>query len=86
MYKASDYHIPVLYQEVIENLAIKPDGFYVDCTAGGGAHSLGILEQLSSTGLLISIDQDPEALAATKLKLESLDHNNTQFIWFTANF
>ncbi|MGI6559735.1 MAG: 16S rRNA (cytosine(1402)-N(4))-methyltransferase RsmH [Clostridiaceae bacterium] len=80
MYKASDYHIPVLYQEVIENLAIKPDGFYVDCTAGGGAHSLGILEQLSSTGLLISIDQDPEALAATKLKLESLDHNNTQFI------
>ncbi|NLJ69999.1 MAG: 16S rRNA (cytosine(1402)-N(4))-methyltransferase RsmH [Clostridiaceae bacterium] len=80
MFKDSDYHIPVLYTEVLESLLIKPGGIYVDCTAGGGGHSSGILKRLSSTGLLISIDQDPAALTATKLKLESLNQNNAQFI------
>lgn len=86
MFKDSDYHIPVLYTEVLETLQIKPNGIYVDCTAGGGGHSLGILKRLSSTGTLISIDQDPTALAATKLKLESLNQNNAQFILVNDQF
>lgn len=81
MYKDSKYHhIPVLYNEVLDTLRIKPNGIYVDCTAGGGGHSSGILKQLSSSGFLICIDQDPQALIATKLKLESLENNDAQFV------
>lgn len=57
-------HIPVLFDECMEALAIKPDGIYVDCTAGGGGHSSGILDRLSTSGRLISFDKDDEALAA----------------------
>ena len=45
-------------------LRIRPDGIYVDCTAGGGGHSTGILEQLGSGGLLVSLDKDDQALEA----------------------
>ena len=46
MSKDSDFsHIPVLFNECMEMLDIKPDGLYVDCTAGGGGHSMGILER-----------------------------------------
>ncbi|HHT24901.1 MAG TPA: 16S rRNA (cytosine(1402)-N(4))-methyltransferase RsmH [Clostridiaceae bacterium] len=86
MFKGSDYHIPVLYTEVLETLLIKPNGIYVDCTAGGGGHSSGILKRLSPPGVLISIDQDPAALTTTKLKLESLNQNNAQFILVNAQF
>lgn len=58
----SDYHIPVLYNEVIEGLNIKPDGIYVDCTFGGGGHSRGILEKLGKNGRLIAFDQDADAI------------------------
>ena len=58
----SDYHIPVLYNEVIEGLNIKPDGIYVDCTFGGGGHSRGILEKLGMNGRLIAFDQDADAI------------------------
>ena len=61
-------HIPVLFEECMEALAIKPDGIYVDCTAGGGGHSEGILGRLSSKGLLISLDKDDEALAVCNAK------------------
>lgn len=57
----SNYHIPVLYNESLEALNIKPDGIYVDCTFGGGGHSRGILEKLSETGRLIAFDQDEDA-------------------------
>ncbi len=56
----NDYHIPVLLEESIEGLAIKPDGIYVDVTFGGGGHSRAILEGLT-TGKLIAFDQDEEA-------------------------
>lgn len=55
------YHIPVLYNETIEALSIKPDGIYVDCTFGGGGHSRGILEKLNDSGRLLAFDQDEDA-------------------------
>ena len=54
-------HVPVLPEETIASLCIKPDGIYVDGTAGGGGHSSMIAAQLT-TGRLIAIDQDPDAL------------------------
>jgi 16S rRNA (cytosine1402-N4)-methyltransferase len=59
----SDYHIPVLLNEVIEGLAIKPNGIYVDCTFGGGGHSKAILSLLNKEGRLIVFDQDEDAKA-----------------------
>jgi 16S rRNA (cytosine1402-N4)-methyltransferase len=55
------YHIPVLLDEVIEYLNIKPGGIYVDCTFGGGGHSRGILKKLEEGGKLVAFDQDADA-------------------------
>jgi 16S rRNA (cytosine1402-N4)-methyltransferase len=55
------YHIPVLLNEVIENLNIQPGGIYVDCTFGGGGHSRAILQRLNKNGKLIAFDQDEDA-------------------------
>ena len=66
----NDYHIPVLYYETLDNLVINLDGIYIDCTLGGGSHSEGILERLSDKGLLISIDQDTNAIEYSKRRLE----------------
>jgi 16S rRNA (cytosine1402-N4)-methyltransferase len=57
----SEYHIPVLFQETLDGLSIKPDGVYVDCTFGGGGHSRGILSQLNTKGKLFAFDQDADA-------------------------
>ncbi len=59
----TEYHIPVLLNEVIEGLAIKPNGIYVDCTFGGGGHSKAILSLLNKEGRLIVFDQDEDAKA-----------------------
>lgn len=56
-------HIPVLLEETIDGLNIKPCGIYVDGTAGGGGHSAEILKRLTA-GRLYSIDQDPDAIEA----------------------
>ena len=67
----SDFkHIPVLFYETVDALNIKPDGIYVDCTAGGGGHSAAVAEKLT-TGRLISIDQDPEAIAVLEKRFEN---------------
>jgi 16S rRNA (cytosine1402-N4)-methyltransferase len=58
----NNYHIPVLLNECIDGLNIKPDGVYVDVTYGGGGHSAKILEKLT-TGKLVAFDQDVDALA-----------------------
>lgn len=55
-------HISVLLQESIDSLNIKPDGIYVDCTAGGGGHSAAILSHLNEKGRMVLIDQDPDAI------------------------
>jgi 16S rRNA (cytosine1402-N4)-methyltransferase len=56
-------HLPVLLDEVIENLAIKPDGIYVDATFGRGGHTQAIVSQLSPKGRMLALDKDPEAIA-----------------------
>ena len=55
------YHVPVLLNESIDGLAIKPDGIYVDCTFGGGGHSRAILQHLNEKGKLFAFDQDDDA-------------------------
>lgn len=55
------YHLPVLLQESLDGLAIRPGGIYVDCTFGGGGHSRGILERLGPSGRLYAFDQDSDA-------------------------
>ena len=57
------YHEPVLFQEVIDILSIRPEGIYVDATFGGGGHARGILNQLGADGRLIVLDQDMDAFA-----------------------
>ncbi len=69
--KLEFHHIPVLFHECMDGLAIRPDGIYVDGTLGGGGHSSGILERLT-TGHLYGIDRDGEAIAAATAKIESL--------------
>jgi len=69
----SDYqHQPVLLEEVVEALNIRPDGKYVDGTFGRGGHSRAILARLSGKGCLLSLDRDPEAIAAGR-KLQKED-------------
>ncbi|MGN0631137.1 MAG: 16S rRNA (cytosine(1402)-N(4))-methyltransferase RsmH [Ruminococcus sp.] len=62
-------HIPVLLDEVLEGLDIKPDGIYVDGTVGGAGHSREIAKRLSGNGLLIGLDRDPDAVAAASSRL-----------------
>ncbi len=66
-------HVPVLYEECMENLRIIPDGVYADGTLGGGGHSMGIGRMLGSDGTLIGIDRDTDALEAAGKRLESLE-------------
>ena len=57
----TSYHIPVLFQESIDALDIRPDGVYVDVTFGGGGHARAIFNQLNSNGQLIVFDQDADS-------------------------
>lgn len=63
-------HKPVLFRETIESLQIRPDGLYIDGTLGGGGHSEAILQRLT-TGRLLSIDQDPDAIQAAGERLRN---------------
>jgi 16S rRNA (cytosine1402-N4)-methyltransferase len=71
------YHKPVLLDECVNGLQIKPEGTYVDCTFGGGGHSREILKHLKK-GKLIAFDQDPEA----KENIEA----DERFIFAESNF
>ncbi|MCR5707497.1 MAG: 16S rRNA (cytosine(1402)-N(4))-methyltransferase RsmH [Ruminococcus sp.] len=62
-------HTPVLLAQTVDGLNIRPDGIYVDCTAGGGGHSFAIAEKLSKTGRLIALDRDPDAIMAAGARL-----------------
>jgi 16S rRNA (cytosine1402-N4)-methyltransferase len=63
-------HIPVLLDECIEGLAIRPDGTYLDGTLGGGGHSSKILEHLGPDGRLFGIDRDQAALDASAERIQ----------------
>ena len=62
-------HYSVLKEESIDALNIKPDGLYVDCTAGGGGHFSEILKRLT-TGTLVAIDRDPDAIKVLNERLK----------------
>ena len=64
-------HIPVLLNETLEGLNIKPDGIYVDGTAGGAGHSKEIAKRLT-TGRLIALDRDPDAINVATERLKGL--------------
>jgi len=75
------YHVPVMLQECIDALAIKPDGMYVDVTFGGGGHSKEILKHLGPKGRLIAFDQDPDAVKnALDDPRFTLIHQNFRFL------
>ena len=62
-------HAPVLLEEVLEALAIRPDGAYLDSTYGRGGHAKAILSRLREKGSLVVIDRDPDAIAAARKEL-----------------
>lgn len=74
-------HKPVLFDETIKSLNIHPDGIYIDGTAGGGGHSQAIADRLT-TGKLLSIDQDPDAIKTVTERLKSYSCS----IVYQANF
>ena len=63
-------HKSVLLTQTVDGLGIKPNGIYVDCTAGGGGHSLEAAKRMDSSNKLICFDQDKEAIAAATKRLE----------------
>ena len=65
----NNYHTPVMLDEVVWLMNIKPGGIYVDCTLGSGGHTLGFLEFLGSKIQIIGIDKDKEAISTAKQKL-----------------
>lgn len=69
--EVTGYHRPVLLEETLAALDPRPDGIYLDGTAGGGGHSFAIASRLT-TGRLIALDRDPDAVAAASARLEGL--------------
>jgi 16S rRNA (cytosine1402-N4)-methyltransferase len=67
-------HEPIMLEQCIQYLDIKPNGTYVDGTIGGAGHSSKIVEKLNSSGLLIGIDRDEEALKASKERLKKYEN------------
>ena len=78
---ASQSHMPVLLNALLNALNIKPAGVYIDCTFGRGGHSQALLEKLSCQGRLFLLDQDPGAIACAQEKFAhdarvSISHSN----------
>jgi len=65
-------HVPVLFQEVMGFLNVRPDGRYVDCTLGLAGHAEGIVRRLGPRGQLIGFDRDPEALELARERLDRI--------------
>lgn len=63
-------HVPIMLNEVIENLAIKPNGTYVDATVGGAGHSSEIAKRLGREGTLVCFDKDQTAIGVSKERLK----------------
>ena len=67
-------HLPVMYAEALQHLAIKKNGIYIDCTFGRGGHSQGILAALGTDGQLIAFDRDLDAVNSDYAKNLIKDH------------
>src|SRR5215210_5830073 len=78
----SDYHIPVMLDEVLKYLDIKKDQWYIDCNLGGGGHTEAILKK---GGKVIGIDLDPDAISEVSLNLKNFV-DNRQLILCQNNF
>ena len=65
-------HTTVLLHEMIDSVFTDPHGIYVDCTLGGGGHSLALSKRLADDGLLIGVDQDQEAIDAAGKRLKEV--------------
>lgn len=74
-------HYPVMREEAVEGLNIKPDGVYCDCTLGGGGHTKRILERLSEKGRLIAIDRDSAAIENARTSIQ-----DSRLLLFKRNF
>src|SRR5512140_2960052 len=72
MKNSTERHAPVLFQEAIDFLRVRPGATVVDCTLGLAGHAAGIAKLLGSQGHLIGFDRDPEALALAKEKLDAV--------------
>lgn len=69
MEQSNFYHDPVMLQECLEALSLKPEGTFADCTLGGGGHSYAIATKLSSQGTLHAFDRDEDAVAFASKRL-----------------
>ncbi len=75
------YHVPVLLNETLDGLNVKPSGVYVDVTFGGGGHSRAILERLGKNGRLFGFDQDEDAMKnALADKRFTFVHSNFRYL------
>ncbi|WP_462251138.1 16S rRNA (cytosine(1402)-N(4))-methyltransferase RsmH [Ekhidna sp.] len=81
----NEYHNPVMLQECLDGLDIKPDGVYVDVTFGGGGHSKAILEKLT-TGHLIAFDQDIDAEKNAQQLMQADAEAKRSFTFIESNF
>ena len=79
------HHLPVLLNECLDGLNIRPDGAYLDCTLGGAGHSGEILKRLGPGGLLAGIDRDAEAIEAATARLQAVD-SPARFVALRGNF
>ncbi len=75
-------HVPVLFAEVMEGLAVKVDGIYLDGTFGRGGHARGVLRQLGPGGRLLVMDKDPEAIA----QADALAREDARVAWHRGSF
>ena len=79
------HHLPVLLDECLDGLRIRPDGAYLDCTLGGAGHASQVLRRLGPDGLLIGIDRDADAIAAASARLEAV-HSPARHVCLRGNF
>lgn len=77
-----EYHVPVLLDESINGLSIKPGGTYIDLTFGGGGHSKNILDRIGNEGTLISFDNDFDALNNNLIRNENFFLIKSNFKFF----
>src|SRR5580700_1990874 len=76
------YHVPVMVQEVLQMMRVRAGGTYVDMTLGGGGYAEKLLETLGPDGLVLGIDQDAEAIAFARERLQKFPN----FVAAQSNF